>query len=1616
MLSHGCRFIAVPVFRTRACDNIPNSKVETAWVLSALLLSSQAFWTAIGSTPLFKSKWHGWMLVYLTKRCINRVSKRQNKLDVFKSVQMNTISRFLNEKLLVDSLYEALEDCPTIAYINFIDNIIDQDNIDVHEDKSLNDILNEYFGNNDDALLGKTILILDSYYANANTTEDSFDERLTFAHDIQFEIRVICSTTVFNNNGNQINADVFARHGNQHKSWWFQNRKDFLRRQLDENDCIASYLLPHQSYTLMFCRIDNPDVESLCDEYLGYLGGQSKCKCGDHKLSLVRSFEKFCKCSICNERYEYFRCPSIKCKCCICKNCFNLIENNNEDHTVFIGGADSNTANEEEIRHNRELNEQNNNGNMDQFYDSDDDSNLQVPHPHTTDNTANEEEIRHNRELNEQNNNGNMDQFYDSDDDNNLQVPHPHTTDDNGYLVVEEEQDIDNEDYDEIDLVHEHIGRNNDNGLILCPDDFDDFVTSCNDDYDTPVNRHHDNNDNDLDIISKQLWDSTNTGEFVYEVEGDEDKKKGIMNDITINGHVILNQCGSLLTRKRHMIKGNKKQNYFIQKLCAISTGASIPLMYPEAMLFPSIFWKAAKDSLSIAGAIPSPLLSECASMFGFASIPEHVHSRLSNPSMNTSTDFHYTSFCYDKLSNLAANHEDTRIIIRRGLTVDENSGELGLRGSGDSSMLESFDSKAMVRNLCASQQYHSMTHFLTFTCNMKKHFGTKIIKEWIDSNEWQKNIPHFFDLNLTDQEEYINGINQASSGLLFRVWQEVSKLFLGYIKNSPSSPFKKVKSIFSRQEYQKLVGNLHHIHLIMEVAFNEMSEEEQKFVNDLCRCSIFDVVRYNEIDDLINDGTLNDKDDYFSMVKDANNFLGHNCNSRCLVKTTNGKFRCRKLNYLEVSKDNTKHTYKEFNNDIAKECLEKLVNIGMVQKFQANEHGYTKKWKSKLPFLHPQRHIPPTNPNHDNNMSPVEGYTFANCRSMQNIQLLTQSGGVNKYVCKYIGKIDEQNYVVVQANNSKGNSAASLMTKSTFLHNTKIASSKIQEDEDRGKDNKYPQGRYISHIEMLHQIMKYPEVTTDLSFITITTMPLEYRAGIELDNYVLSPVSDSAQSGSVSNDIRSSKEGLPQWRKHTTSEIKIFEDLFKSRISIDKITLFSLRPPELRYVINSTKHYFRWFHTELKKNKVISGDEMNSRINIDLYNSWWINGLQQQVLIRKRAFPELIAFITALIEDEDRMMIRGVEEMVSLFQRMNQLLLNGHNLNEDNIDERDDALFYDFMMKNLIQDDSKVSAHLPIPVFSYIKPTTGFQFIHHILLSMGCFDTEIDLTLQPSLREAFRYAMLIGPSNDHNDLERYSNQLLYRWIEEQLQYYAASLRLLSEWIVVAAELFDSIIIRNELSISDMPPVQLSSLFGNSEEEMKIYIQSLKNTFIDAIYKELGITTLDSCNVPTKSNLLNATKSSPLDWNAVENFVWNDQIQSLESFEEQHAAIKLCGQQIDKYVDMSDQSTFTKSIGIRGFPGSGKTWCSLYISLYALSKGLVVLPTALLAKRAIQLGGIHWHKLFHIPTERNLGNHRRAELAIISILRNAKTLQLLLTLDILICDEIGTLEEYCQGY
>ena len=105
-----------------------------------------------------------------------------------------------------------------------------------------------------------------------------------------------------------------------------------------------------------------------------------------------------------------------------------------------------------------------------------------------------------------------------------------------------------------------------------------------------------------------------------------------------------------------------------------------------------------------------------------------------------------------------------------------------------------------------------------------------------------------------------------------------------------------------------------------------------------------------------------------------------------------------------------------------------------------------------------------------------------------------------------------------------------------------------------------------------------------------------------------------------------------------------------------------------------------------------------------------------------------------------------------------------------------------------------------------------------HLLLSLGHFVTEVDLMLHETIRESFCEAKLIGPSDDEELLQQYSDKLLKQFTIEQLQYFSNSKRLLDAWIVTVSDALDSVILRNEIPIHDLPPVQQITLHASKKE------------------------------------------------------------------------------------------------------------------------------------------------------------------------------------------------------
>eukprot|EP00957_Ditylum_brightwellii_P113031 8618937-Ditylum_brightwellii.AAC.1 len=136
----------------------------------------------------------------------------------------------------------------------------------------------------------------------------------------------------------------------------------------------------------------------------------------------------------------------------------------------------------------------------------------------------------------------------------------------------------------------------------------------------------------------------------------------------------------------------------------------------------------------------------------------------------------------------------------------------------------------------------------------------------------------------------------------------------------------------------------------------------------------------------------------------------------------------------------------------------------------------------------------------------------------MQNIQHLKGSGGCNKYCNKYVAKVDKQSYVVVEIEGQ-----AQLVTKSFFLRNTKITSSKIAEDK-----------KCKNHIGKVQELR---------AGISVIGNGRNEEANVEDAAFVHSAV-----------DNERNLSGLPMWRRHTAKQLLIIDDLKLSKMSVDKI------------------------------------------------------------------------------------------------------------------------------------------------------------------------------------------------------------------------------------------------------------------------------------------------------------------------------------------------------------------------------------------------------------------------------------------------------------------------------
>ena len=189
--------------------------------------------------------------------------------------------------------------------------------------------------------------------------------------------------------------------------------------------------------------------------------------------------------------------------------------------------------------------------------------------------------------------------------------------------------------------------------------------------------------------------------------------------------HVLLNEHGSLLVRKSNHLKPSRVANGFLERIVATSKNQSVPLLYPEAMLFPSIFWKQREEG-SYDGAIPIRLWTHegRGNALGYADIGKHMRCRINNTSLLCSTDPRYIYFAFYSVNNLMASRAVNRLVLKQRFEHMLGPGKIHGESNDSHFCSDMIDSRKNVNKLAAFMRDKEPTYFYTHTCNQTQHFG----------------------------------------------------------------------------------------------------------------------------------------------------------------------------------------------------------------------------------------------------------------------------------------------------------------------------------------------------------------------------------------------------------------------------------------------------------------------------------------------------------------------------------------------------------------------------------------------------------------------------------------------------------------------------------------------------------------------------------------------------------------------------------------------------------------------------------------------------------------------------------------------------------------------------
>jgi predicted GIY-YIG superfamily endonuclease len=770
-------------------------------------------------------------------------------------------------------------------------------------------------------------------------------------------------------------------------------------------------------------------------------------------------------------------------------------------------------------------------------------------------------------------------------------------------------------------------------------------------------------------------------------------------------------------------------------------------------------------------------------------------------------------------------------------------------------------------------------------------------------------------------------------------------------------------------------------------------------------RGSLADLIHHEDFLHMKENGLISSVEQLRDILQDALSFLTHRCHERCQVPKIdeNGGeyFICKAPDNYYRTYTPQAHTIETLPVNHSLEANQILQGLGMIE--SGNSHPIEA-------ALRMERHIPRCSKQCPK-FSATNGHLFVCYPSSQNLQLCT-GHSITTYLVKYIAGLDDVAIVVLKPQQKHDPGVAHATYES--LGNTKITSNKIRANSK--KETIGTHGRALTQMECLTVIEGSDLVTSTEAFIHVPTSPREYRPAV-FSKHVHSGmrIQDEVAILAVTGQTVRTQEirHYPQYRLFSNDQMTVIRDELQAPLSTDAVTIFSIRPPELLFV-QEIRLYLRWFvriHVVPVFDPVKSLAYLKKNLDVDLIKCQWLDGLNCKILLRRGAIDEFLKYA----QDCQPSTFGGagaknkMVRLLLLIHRLHGIFDLGVSVHRSRTTETSRNQ-YQFLCKTFLSP--LTSLKLPTVWWTPVYPKTRGRFLVQILLLFGKFETEYGLMKAGSLRKAYVQAGLFDP----DDAKRSLDALMSRYIRKCLAIQPRSTFQFDKSLCLAHSLFSELLLQDSVArpISETPSVLHSKMVADTTEEVVEFKNCTMKTFIDILYNDLIHCGFDANMMPPSQSVYESFASPDV---IVQQQLHDSDFypppyvqtsrQSWESYKEQHEVMQHAKVSINDY----QRGARHQNLVICGGPGNGKTTVSQVIALYALSQGLLGIPTSVVADRSKQLGGIHIHSLCSLTANegRTKSPGQAAEAAIASLYKKPKLMYLWQKLDFLYIDEFGTL-------